>query len=142
MNNNGARNYALEIGKKNRSKWTLVFDGNIFIPKNHWPKIIDDMDKFKVHYLIFPMARINDYSQVEDYKHLDYCEEPQIGFNINSNENFNEDFVYGSRPKIELLQRILTQGSINSARSNIPNFYMITMSKKSFYKLYLHSGNS
>ena len=30
MNNNGARNYALKVGKEMGSKWTLVFDGIIF----------------------------------------------------------------------------------------------------------------
>ena len=89
------------------------------------------MEKFKFNYLIFPMARISNYAEIKNYKNLDYSEEPQIGFHINSDQIFNNNFVYGARPKIEILQRIMMNGIHNTLKSNIPNFlYEHTLEKQ------------
>ena len=122
INNNGARNLALKIGRSYKTKWNLVFDGNIYIPKKHIQMMIANMQDFNTDYLIFPMARSKNFQEIESSSNLDYCEEPQIAFNKKCKEKFNSKYVYGAKPKIELFQRILLLDRWNSVRTNLPNY--------------------
>ena len=119
MNNNGARNFALKIGKQEKAKWTLPLDGNIFIPSAGYKKIEDDIQESNFNYLIMPMARIDSYEEINNPNKLNFCEEPQIGFSYESTLNFNENYVYGSRPKVELLQKLQVLDRWGSIRSQI-----------------------
>ena len=73
--------------------------------------------------LIFVIAygMIND-NKINNFKALNYIEEPQIGFRSNSKLKFDNNYYYGSRPKIELLQRLQIIDTWGSIRANIPNY--------------------
>lgn len=122
INNNGARNFALKIAKEYNLKWNFIFDGNIFIPKDNLKLILHDMYKSNTDFLILPMARIEEYKEIDSRTKLEYCEEPQIAFNIKNTQKFNTEYVYGSRSKVELFQKIQLIDSRNSLRTNIPNY--------------------
>ena len=128
INNNGARNLALKESRKYKTKWNLVFDGNIYIPKKHIHEMISDMQNFNTDYLVFPMARSQSFQEIEFNANLDYCEEPQIAFNNKCSQKFNNKYVYGAKPKIELFQKILLLDRWNSVRTNLPN-YLFEFSK-------------
>jgi len=111
MNNNGARNLALSIGRT-RAKWVLPWDGNCFLTKVAFEKIYSGIQKHAhVPYLVVPMVRIEDnesllrgsFSAVAN-------EEPQIIFREDAQEVFNEEIPYGRRPKIDLLWRLGVNG--------------------------------
>jgi hypothetical protein len=107
MNNNGARNVALRDGKL-RGKWVLPWDGNCFLTSNAWKQIYHDITNSPWYqYFTVPMTRIIDNSELHS---SDFSpspiEEPQLVFRKDSTEEFNEDFWYGRRPKVELFWRL------------------------------------
>lgn len=106
MNNNGARNLALEEGKS-LAKWVLPWDGNCFLTAQAWDEISKSIaDKSYLKYHIVPMQRITDNSILlsPDLKPTP-LEEPQIIFRRDAEEHFKETFCHGRRPKVELLWR-------------------------------------
>lgn len=107
MNNNGARNVALRAGKE-RAKWVLPWDGNCFITHSAWKQICEDVTaKPYLKYFVVPMTRITDNNQLPlDTLTPDPVEEPQVIFRSDSNEEFNEQFCYGRRPKVEFFWRL------------------------------------
>lgn len=111
MNNNGARNVALRDGR-NRAKWVLPWDGNCFISAPAWQKIMFDVKSeayFK--YFAVPMERIlQNSSLLNEDRFTNPVEEPQLLFRCDSAEEFNEQFHYGRRPKVELLWRLGVPG--------------------------------
>ena len=121
MNNNGARNFALKIGKEEKVKWILPLDGNIFIPSSAYKNIKSDIRSNNFNYLLMPMARIENFDEINNPNKLDYCEEPQIGFRYESDITFNENYVYGSRSKVELLQKLQILDRWGSVNVMLPN---------------------
>lgn len=112
MNNNGARNVALNEGKT-LAKWVLPWDGNCFLTQKAWKEIRRDVIKspyFK--YFAVPMARITDNNQlINNRKAPRAIEEPQLIFRKDTTEQFNEQYSYGRRPKVELFWRLGIPGS-------------------------------
>ena len=111
MNNNGARNTALEDGIK-RAKWILPWDGNCFLTAEAWEQLRADVTSSPyMKYFCVPMARITDNAQLlsEGFKPTPDAE-PQLIFRMDAKERFNESFCYGRRPKIELLWRLDVPG--------------------------------
>ncbi|WP_051075152.1 alginate lyase family protein [Thioalkalivibrio sp. ARh3] len=111
MNNNGARNAALEDGRQ-RAAWVLPWDGNCFVTGEAWNEIVEGIHARPDRpYHIVPMARI---TRNEDLLDGDFRpeanEEPQIIFRQDSRESFDESFYYGHRPKVELLWRLGVTG--------------------------------
>ena len=55
MNNNGARNFAIELGREYQAKWIFPLDGNIFIPKKSLKTILKDITKdgFNICYCLW-----------------------------------------------------------------------------------------
>lgn len=111
MNNNGARNKALEIARE-RAKWLMPWDGNCFLTEQAFRQIRRAIEaRPYLPYVIVPMARI-----VENLALLDENfkpparEEPQIIFRADTTELFDEDYAYGRRPKVELLWRLGVPG--------------------------------
>ena len=107
MNNNGARNVALRDGKK-RSKWVLPWDGNCFVTSSAWRQIRKEVIKSPhLKYFAVPMTRVTDNNALltEDFL-PDPVEEPQLIFRVDTVEEFNENFCYGRRPKVELFWRL------------------------------------
>lgn len=111
MNNNGARNTAIKDGKK-CAKWIFPWDGNCFLTEHAWREI-EHAIKAAPHlkYFAVPMARITDNN---DLIRNDFVpcpvEEPQLIFRQDAAEQFNPDFPYGRRPKVELFWRLLIPG--------------------------------
>lgn len=107
MNNNGARNLALEDGRL-RAKWIMPWDGNCFLTKEGWEQVrrqVCDAPHYK--YVLVPMARINDnHSLLSPIPAPVANEEPQVIFRRDARERFNEAWPYGRRPKVELFWRL------------------------------------
>lgn len=103
MNNNGARNMALKEGKK-RAKWVLPWDGNCYLTPAAWKEIYHDVtqEPWYRHFVV-PMARVlsND-DLIQNSMPPDPVEEPQLIFRDDTQEEFNSNFCYGRRPKVEL----------------------------------------
>lgn len=111
INNNGARNLALSIGRA-RARWILPWDGNSFLSQSAWSAIHEGIRQFSQRrYLIVPMARIvrNDRLLEEDFQPK-ASEEPQIIFRNDARFSFDERFAYGRQPKVELLWRLGVPG--------------------------------
>ncbi|MCX2840249.1 alginate lyase family protein [Microbulbifer thermotolerans] len=107
MNNNGARNFALREGK-NLAEWVLPWDGNCFITDLAWEEIRNGVEsKPHIPYHFVPMARMtNNKDLLKSNFAPDATEEPQIIFKANSLEEFNPEYFYGRRPKVELFWRL------------------------------------
>ncbi|WP_342432060.1 hypothetical protein [Neobacillus sp. FSL H8-0543] len=107
MNVNGARNAALRDGKT-RGKWILPWDGNCFVTQTAWKKIyLEVISKPHLKYFAVPMTRVLDNTQLLTDNFIPVpVEEPQLIFRWDSKEEFNEDFWYGRRDKVELLWRL------------------------------------
>lgn len=107
MNNNGARNVALRDGKL-CAKWVLPWDGNCFVTSTAWEQIRADVTASPyLKYFAVPMTRVVDNGQLltDDFT-PEPVEEPQLIFRMDSAEEFNEEFCYGRRSKVELLWRL------------------------------------
>lgn len=111
MNNNGARNRALIEGKK-RAKWVLPWDGNCFVTPSAWHDISKDITSNPwMRYFVVPMARaLSNQSLLENAEQPDPVEEPQIIMRKDATANFNEQFNYGRRPKVELFWALAIPG--------------------------------
>ncbi len=115
INNNGARNAALEEGRS-LAEWILPWDGCCFLTKAAWNAILRDMETLQDEkYLIVPMARVhNNLFLLEDIFSPTPVEEPQIAFHRDALERFDVRFRYGSGPKVELLRRLQVPGQFGS----------------------------
>lgn len=103
MNNNGARNTALREGKK-RAKWVLPWDGNCYLTPDAWGEIKRDVlaAPWFSHFVV-PMARmLSNQDLVDNKAPPDPVEEPQLIFRRDTVAEFNENFPYGRRPKVEM----------------------------------------
>ncbi|MEW5251334.1 alginate lyase family protein [Microbulbifer sp. 2201CG32-9] len=107
MNNNGARNAALESGKVH-AKWVLPWDGNCFLTVHAWDKIRQLVIAHgSIPYHIVPMARIVDNDELLDPTFRpNAIEEPQVIFRADSSEVFDSEYPYGRRSKVEFFWRI------------------------------------
>jgi hypothetical protein len=111
MNNNGARNAALEEGRI-RAKWVLPWDGNCFLTEGAWEELRSEiLQSPHIPYFVVPMARITDNSQALDPAFRpEAVEEPQLIFRRDTPTRFDEGYFYGRRPKVELLWRLGVPG--------------------------------
>ncbi|RWD67135.1 MAG: hypothetical protein EOS36_03220 [Mesorhizobium sp.] len=111
MNNNGARNTALEIAR-GRAKWLMPWDGNCYLTPPAFQQIraaIEENPHFR--YVVVPMARIVDNALLLDETLTPPAqEEPQIIFRNDTTELFDEEYGYGRRPKVEMLWRLGVPG--------------------------------
>lgn len=111
MNNNGARNAALEFARAN-AKWLMPWDGNCFLTLPAFQQIrtaIEQNPHFR--YVVVPMARIADNALLLDETFAPSAnEEPQIIFRSDTTELFDERYGYGRRPKVEMLWRLGVPG--------------------------------
>ena len=111
MNNNGARNAALELGRS-RAKWVLPWDGNCFLTAADWELLVAGIAaQAEARYFVVPMARLGSNDDAFDaIAPADAEEEPQIVFRQDARERFDEAHPYGRRPKVELLARLGVAG--------------------------------
>ncbi|MGD6833883.1 hypothetical protein ACQCT5_17050 [Sutcliffiella halmapala] len=131
MNVNGARNVALKDGKKN-AQWILPWDGNCFIKLSAWENIYKSVNNsYHNKYFVVPMARVT--SNEELFKNIKpkAVDEPQIIFRKDSNEEFNEEFYYGRRDKVELLWRLGVPGNWNRWKDDPWDRNRLPLSKES-----------
>ncbi|WP_444933671.1 alginate lyase family protein [Microbulbifer sp. JTAC008] len=111
MNNNGARNLALQDGKS-KADWILPWDGNCFVTPKAWRAIKQQVLHNNAYpYHVIPMTRLLDNQSIlcENFKPTP-TEEPQIVFRSDSTEVFDSRYCYGRRPKVELLWRLGVSG--------------------------------
>lgn len=111
MNNNGARNHALTLGRS-LARWVLPFDGNCFFTASAWNQLREDvLAQPDLSYFIVPMARVIDNAALLDPDlAFPVTHEPQVLFRSDAREAFDERFRYGKRPKVELLMRLGVPG--------------------------------
>ena len=103
MNNNGARNFAIDDGVK-RAKWLLPFDGNCFFSAKAWSEVSTALqEKPWLGHFVVPMARLHNNEDLLDPNFRPEAEEePQLIFRADTKSRFNTDFPYGRFPKIEM----------------------------------------
>lgn len=108
MNNNGARNAALDHGRA-IADVVLPFDGNIFLTEDVFAELAQAVRRDpRLRYLVVPMVRIGDQPERllgEGIPH-DATEEPQIGLHRLALGRFDDRLGYGLRPKVDLLTRL------------------------------------
>jgi len=111
MNNNGARNQALREGRT-KAKWVLPWDGNCFLTAAAWRSLRDGVvqsPEMPLH--VVPMARVLNNQALLDRT---FCppaeEEPQLVFRQDLDEDFDESYFYGRRPKVEMFWRMAVTG--------------------------------
>lgn len=111
MNNNGARNAALDEGRQ-VAQWVMPWDGNCYLTEAAWASIIQNMASLRDEkYLIVPMTRVHVNQDLLDPGFMpNPIDEPQIAFRQDANERFNEHQRYGNNPKVELLRRLQVPG--------------------------------
>eukprot|EP01134_Creolimax_fragrantissima_P007142 CFRG7142T1 len=113
MNNNGARNTMIRLGRQSGAEWILPLDGNCYFTESAWKKIMDATvnNGYHTKYFQIPMARLqnNDVLFDPDFN-PDAKEEPQIMFHRAAKEMFDETLRYGRRPKVEILYRLGIKG--------------------------------
>lgn len=110
MNNNGARNFALNHGKTNHH-WTMPWDGNCFMSDESFKGLREAFDSTTAKYILTPMERVTDNNQIDKYSQItNGVEEPQISFRVDALESFNEEMVYGAQSKVELFKRLGYEG--------------------------------
>lgn len=119
MHNNGARNVALRLGRS-RAKWVLPWDGNCFLTDAAWAAMRSVVvSKPFLKYFIVPMARVTENQHLLDPAlQPNAVEEPQILFRRDVEEEFNEAYRYGRRPKVEMLWRLGVSGPWDRWRNN------------------------
>jgi hypothetical protein len=107
MNNNGARNAALQ-GGRNLANWILPFDGNVFVTEAGWEAIRRDvLSAPQLKYFIVPMTWIESNSILLDPGFVpNPIDEPQILFRRDAEQEFDDRFPYGRRPKVEMFWRL------------------------------------
>jgi hypothetical protein len=103
MNNNGARNLALQKGRE-RADWVLPWDGNCFLTEPAFQEIRQKIiGQPFVRHVFVPMARLNDNQDLFSRGYRpEAIEEPQVIFRSDSKAFFHPEFAYGRRPKVEL----------------------------------------
>lgn len=120
MNNNGARNAALDDGRT-RAKWVLPWDGNCFVTAEAWDQIraaVREQPYFK--YWQVPMARLTDNALLLDPGFQPAAvDEPQVMFRRDATERFDERFPYGRRPKVEFFWRMGVPGPWDLSRDDV-----------------------
>lgn len=110
VNNNGARNFALEYGRKHKYEWIYAFDSNSFMDDALANEMLEALNHKNIQYLIIPQKRLKDRNQqneimlrsphvIDDFPKR----EPQIAFHISTTTTYDERIPYGSAPKAELL---------------------------------------
>ena len=111
MNNNGARNAALQEGCA-RAKWVLPWDGNCFITASAWTDLVKEVGtRPHLKYFTVPMARILDNNVLlRPDPQVDPSEEPQLIFRRDAEEQFDPNARYGRRPKVYLFYRLGVSG--------------------------------
>ena len=112
MNNNGARNAALRDGRT-RARWVLPWDGNCYLSPGGWAELRASVAQHRHQkYFIVPMLRLTDTACLFDPDYRpEALEEPQVVFRHDAAEEFDADYYYGRRPKVELFWRLGFAGS-------------------------------
>ena len=123
MNNNGARNAALELAR-GRARWLMPWDGNCYLTQPAFQQIRAATEQNPhFHYVVVPMARIVDNALLLDEGFTPQAkEEPQIIFRSDTTELFDETYGYGRRPKIEMLWRLGVPGPWDRFRDDAWDF--------------------
>lgn len=145
MNINGARNAALDDGRKH-SEWTLLLDGSCYISGKAYGQLQRELYSRPVTpYVVVPMMRLQSNSlalTVDPVCNSD--EEPQIAFHQDSMEYFDERYPYGMRDKSSLLDRIGIPGKWSHSREwtelpkrndDCPHRYYYKYSKTCVFRL-------
>lgn len=126
INNNGARNYCIDYGKKLDYDYIFPLDSNSYLTQ----ELFDEFNIIKdEEYIIIPQIRLANLNlRNEDIikNNLDYdkfpIQEPQIGFHKNSKLKFNDKIPYGFSPKAELLRVLNVPGKWNKWNDNLKYF--------------------
>ena len=121
MNNNGARNFALDDGVRRGFGWVLPFDGNCFFSEQEWRTLRDGLQRAEGSrhtYVTLPLIRTDivppEQRQGDDRIWRVPADitpgEPQIAFHRTAKLRFDPSVFYGRRPKVELLWRLGVEG--------------------------------
>jgi hypothetical protein len=114
MNNNGARNLALEHGLRQGYSWVLPLDGNCYFDEpSAWDAIRGQLKLAglrKKTYVAFPLERTS-FEVDGNLKRSGIFGEHQLAFSLSARMKFNPLAMYGFRPKVDLLWRLNVPGA-------------------------------
>lgn len=112
MNVNGARNFCLELGREKGYKWILPWDGGSYMTEAAWEQLTSSVKRLPYFkYIMLPNVRIVDNSELLDNQFNPSAdEEPPIIFRQDAKEQFDTNYFYGRRDKVELLWRLGYEG--------------------------------
>ncbi len=107
MNVNGARNLALDHGRKSFD-WTLPWDGACTMSVKGFEALAKSCKRYpNIAVRVVPMVRMKEETnEIPDFAIKEIAEEPQLVFNRSTSCVFDERFPYGIRDKTELLTRL------------------------------------
>lgn len=106
MNNNAARNAALDEGR-NRGSWALPFDGNCVFDQSGWDLMVERLATGPYPVYAVPMYRLLSNNEYFDFS-LDQAHphEPQLVFCNCVEHRFDERYRWGLNPKIQMIERL------------------------------------
>ncbi|WP_432785225.1 hypothetical protein AAJV73_00755 [Cyanobium sp. BSA11S] len=107
MNNNGARNHAIDLGLAD-SSWVMPWDSGCFLPEASYEVLHDLMASLGCDVISVPMSRLfgnNALALDRSYVPVDVTE-PQLCFSHRTTIRFDERLRYGSCPKAMLLRQL------------------------------------
>lgn len=114
-NNNPARNYALEAGRRT-ADYVLPFDGQMYFTARAWRSFADTVaGSAQAQVFVVPMYRVTANHALlsaavdEDPGALEAAE-PQLAFARDASERFDPGIPYGLAPKVDLLLRLGVPG--------------------------------
>lgn len=111
MNNNGARNWAVELGLRD-APWVFPWDSGCFLSTRAWASLEKVMSCEDLAYLNVPMVRLesNDLLIADPQFVPRTVSEPQLCFSRTARFRFDEQLRYGSMSKAALLRRLAIPG--------------------------------
>ena len=111
MNNNGARNRAVELGLRD-APWVLPWDSGCFLSPRAWASLEKVMRCEDLAFLNVPMVRLecNDLLLADPQFVPRTVSEPQLCFSRAARFRFDERLRYGSMSKAALLRRLAIPG--------------------------------
>lgn len=116
INNNGARNAALNDGLKNSTaQWIMPWDGSCFLTASGFEALARMAeDNPEARYLVVPVHRLADNGALFDPAFAPMAEdEPQVAFHRDARGRFDLALPYGESPKADFLVRIGVPGPWN-----------------------------
>lgn len=109
MNNNGARNAAISLGRS-FGRWVIPGDGNIFFSKDQFETLLAGLNEKSDPESVFTIPMVREDARERSLTGSELEQEPQLLVGPLAPVSFDERYAYGRRPKVEVLWRLGARG--------------------------------